>query len=172
MSPAERNPWHPEHERAEALRIAFAREMEATTIRWSTYNVTRLLRSTGERPERVDEAWGFLMELGMGPDARRAWPTQSGAFDHGVLWARGGRPWAIVGAPYELSSAHRFLLETLGRSFPTIRVAIDDRPSYYGFGTCHVRIEVPEPRRPYCKPLATRATQTIKRQFAAALRER
>lgn len=166
------NPWHPEHARAEALRESFAEEHEATAIRFSSYNISRLLRSTGERPDRVDEAWEFLIALGMDGAGGKQSPTQLGVFDHGVVWARWGRPWAITGHPYQITDLHRFTLTTLGRTFPTLKVAIDDRPSFYGFGSHHVRIEVPKPRRPYTVPLATRQTQEIKRQFKGALQGR
>lgn len=170
--PSLQNPWHPEYSRAEALRKAFAIEMEATEIRFSAHNISRLLRSSGERPERIDEAWEFLIALGMDGAGGKQYPAQLGVFDHATVWARAGRPWAIVGHPYQISDLHRFTLATMGRTFPTIKVSIDDRASFYGFGTRHIRIEVPQPRRAYTVPLATRQTKEIKRLFRSALQER
>ena len=126
----------------------FARDFNARPIRWSAHNLARLLRSTGERPDRVAELRAVLGRLGLG-DWR--WPEQRGVFDHGELWGRQGRPWAIVGHPYSLDAREREALARLAREFPGLAVAIDDRPSHYGHGSNHVRIEVPNPHRPWSR---------------------
>jgi hypothetical protein len=125
------------------------------------------LNLTGERPARVAEMRVILRMLGMGPDPH--WPTHGGVFDHGEFWARSGKPWAVVGHPYGIDTVERELLSTLGRFTPALRVSVNDRPSYYGFGTDHVRIELTEPRRPWTTFPATRKTRAVAREFRKAL---
>jgi hypothetical protein len=157
------------------LRSAFAAESGVRPCKWSGHNVSRLLRATGERPARVDEMWAILGGLGMGNsigDCRR-WPAPWGVFDHGEMWAREGLPCLIVGHPYQVScypGDGRALLAELSR-FTSLRVAVDDRPSYYGHGTHHVRIELAEPRRPFAKPRATAKTRAAARAARAAFAE-
>ena len=62
------------------------------------------------------------------------------------------------------------LLAELGR-FTALRVGVDDRPSYYGFGSNHVRVELVEPIRPFAAPWTTRATRAYKRAAERALAE-
>jgi hypothetical protein len=59
-----------------------------------------------------------------------------------------GKPLLLVGHPYGVNDFERRLLAALAQ-FTTLRVAIDDRPNYYGFGTNHVRVELAEVRRPF-----------------------
>jgi hypothetical protein len=48
-------------------------------------------------------------------------------------------------------------------------VNVNDRPSYYGFGSDHVRIELTEPRRPWKPFRATSKTRTAASTFRRAL---
>ena len=138
---------------------------------WSGHNLSRLLRSTGERPERVNELRAILSALG-GGGSRFA--GKWGAFDHGKLWGRDRKPLMITGAPYQITNDERELLGMLAR-FGTIRVAVDDMPSDYGYGTHHVRIEVINPVRPFTRFPSTQKTRTAsrlaRRAFAEAFAE-
>jgi hypothetical protein len=159
-------------------REVFAHEFGAREVRWSGRNLSRLLRSTGERPARVAALWAVLGAFGLGDSRRR--PGPGGLFDHGELWARGGVPWAVVGHPYTCGCAGfwgtpRELRAAL-RAFPTVRVAVDDRPGHYApqgrpVRTRHVRVEVPAPRRPFAPPPSTWKTRAAaaaaRRAFAA-----
>ena len=131
-----------------AARDRFAEDFNARPIRWGGWNLARLLRSTGERPARVAELRAALGALGLG-DWR--WPEQRGVFDHAEAWGRQGRPWCLVGHPYSLDDREREELARLAREFPTLCVSVDDRASHYGFGSHHVRIEVPSPLRPWSR---------------------
>jgi hypothetical protein len=150
----------------------FASEFGARAVRWSGRNLSRLLRATGERPERVAAMRALLDALGMGPSRR--WPGRGGVFDHGEMWARRGSPWAVVGHPYGVDDRERGWLAELAR-FPTLRVAVDDRPGHYApqgrpVRTNHVRVEVPAPRPPFAPPPSTwktRAAAAARRAFAA-----
>ena len=129
----------------------------------------RLLRAMGERPARVEEMWSILGGLGMGP--RRAWPSPGGIFDHGTIWGRLGIPTTIVGDPYQIDADERALLAGLARH-PTLAVAVDDRLSfYYPGGTHHVRIWVPEPRKPFDPGPATYKTRRAARAARQAFAE-
>jgi hypothetical protein len=55
--------------------------------------------------------------------------------------------------------------------FPTLRIGLDDRPSYYGFGTRHVRIEAVSPRRPFRVPPMTESTRAYARRARRAFAE-
>src|SRR3954471_17617490 len=94
-------------------RDAFAYEHQVSPIKWSGHNLSRLLRRTGERPERVAEMWALLGALGMGPSLR--WPGVGGVFDHGQMWGRFGQPWCVVGHPYGVDADERGWLAALGR---------------------------------------------------------
>jgi len=148
-------------------RDIFARDFHTRPIKWSAFNVARLLKATGERPERVAEMRAILGHLGMG---HYPWPCTMGVWDHGELWARHGHPWAIVGHPYGVNAERRRLLATLPR-FPGLRVRLDDRPSYYGHGTNHVRVELAERRRPYRLFPATKKTRAAALQARRAFAE-
>jgi hypothetical protein len=151
---------------AAALRDAFLREHRAYSIRFSGYNLSRLLNLTGERPERVEAMRGLLDALGLDSCDRR-WISAGGVFDHGEFFARDGRPWALVGHPYGIRDEQREDLAELAR-FTTLRVAVDDRPSYYGFGTNHVRVELAEALVPWNKLRATRWTRYAAREARMA----
>jgi hypothetical protein len=110
---------------------------------------------------------GILGALGLG-DA--PWLEQGGVFDHGELWSRFGVPSLVTGHPYQIGDDEAALLAELGR-YPTLRVGVDDRPSYYGFGTHHVRVELPEPRRPFAKPPSTAKTRSAARAARRAFEE-
>jgi hypothetical protein len=95
-----------------------------------------------------------------------------GVFDHGKLWGRGGKPIMVVGAPYGIAANECELLGVLAR-FGTIHVSVDDRPSDYGHGTHHVRVEVVDPVLPYAPCPVTldledeRSPRLARRAFAA-----
>jgi hypothetical protein len=148
-------------------RDAFAEHFDVTALRWRSDHVTRLLRLTGERPQRVADARAILGDLGMG-HGRSA--EIGGVFDHGVLWGRSRTPLMIVGHPYGIDADERSWLAELGRCFPGLTVAVDDRPSYYGSGTNHVRIALAEVRRPFTAPPSTpktrEAARTARNAFA------
>jgi hypothetical protein len=93
-----------------------------------------------------------------------SFPAPGGIWDHGTLWSRNGEPAVLVGHPYPcaVSDEDRRLLAELGR-FGTLKVALDDRPSFYGFGTHHIRVELVEPRGPFARPPATRKTRAALR---------
>lgn len=131
------------------LHDAFAQDFRATPCQWSGHNLTRMLRATGEPPARVAHYRTALERLGIGTD--REVPAQWGVFDHGDFWARDGVPSIIVGHPYGISDEQRALLHVLAR-VPGLRVGVDDRPSYYGHGSNHVRIELTEARPPRNAP--------------------
>ncbi len=156
---------------AARLRADFAQDFGAREIRWSGYNLSRLLRLTGERPARVAEMRSVLDALGLAGISQR-WIGMGGAFDHGVFWGRGGKPWALVGHPYPYGFGpdERALLADLAR-FPTLLVRVDDRPSYYGFGTHHVRVELAEVRRPFTPFPSTARTRAAARAARQAFAE-
>src|SRR5512142_384496 len=79
-------------------------------------------------PDRSFAKRTTLDALGLesGCDAR--WVGIGGAFGHGEFWGRGGVPFALVGHPYQIAADQHALLAALARS-PTLRVAVDDRPS-------------------------------------------
>lgn len=150
-------------------RADFARDFGSREIRWSGYNLSRMLRLTGERPARVAEMRSVFNALGLAGISQR-WIGMGGVFDHGVFWGRAGKPWALVGHPYGVNDDERGWLAELAR-FPTLRVRVNDRPGYYGFGTDHVRIELPEPRRPFVLLPSTRKTRAAARAARLAFAE-
>src|SRR4051794_19198148 len=89
-------------------RDAFAYQHRVGKIKWSGHNLGRLLRLTGERPERIAEMRSILGRLGMGPYHR--WPCCDGVFDHGEMWGRFGTPWMVVGHPYGINGERMELL--------------------------------------------------------------
>ncbi len=155
-------------ERRYRAREEFKAALGVEEIKWSGRNVSRLLRSTGERPDRVEEIRAILEALGLGNI--KGWPGKGGVFDHGTSWGRrtkiGPRsslvPFALVGHPYDIDADERGLLTELAK-YPTLRVAVDDRPSFYGFRTHHVRISVPEPRKPFDADVSTAKTRRAAR---------
>lgn len=163
---------HPSRPDPATLRAEFAADLDVVPWRWSGHTIARLIRSTGEWPARLAEIRHALFWLGLG-DCRR-YPSRGGAFDHGTLWGRSRAPLWIVGHPYHITADQIALLVHLAVTFPTLTVAVDDRPSFYGFGTRHVRVGVPEPRRPFdrTQPLSTRWTRgrarAARRAFAEA----
>jgi hypothetical protein len=82
-----------------------------------------------------------------------------GVFDRREI-VRPSRAAAHAGRPplRDISPGERALLAELGR-FSGLRVNVDDRPSHYGFGTHHVRVELVEARRPCAVPPSTRKTE-------------
>lgn len=154
---------------ADRLRETFALDFGAKPLKWSGLNVSRLVRATGERPERVAMVRVFLAYLGM--EGSKTHPGRGGVFDHGELWSRDGKPWAIVGHPYGIDDDERALLAGLARNAHTLAVRIDDRPTHYGFRTNHVRIELTQARRPYWQPPATRKTRVVARAARRAFAE-
>lgn len=159
-------------------RDAFAHEFAARDVRWSGHNVSRMLRLTGERPARVEEMRAILDTLASDSGTWRAkagpWFGTGGVFDHGEMWGRGGKPVMLVGHPYGISDEARERLAALAR-FPGLVVGVDDRPSYYGHGTHHVRVALAEVRRPYEKfpstPKTRKAACAARRAFAEAFGE-
>jgi hypothetical protein len=146
---------------------AFATHFNVREMRWTAHNVSRMIRSTGERPERVKELRTILGALGMGAER---FAGIGGVFDHGKLWGRDGKPILVVGAPYGIATYERELLGMLAQ-FGTLRVSVDDRPSEYGHGTHHVRVEVVDPVQPYAPFPSTwktrEAARRARRAFAA-----
>jgi hypothetical protein len=149
------------------LRTGFLLHHGVTPALWSQHNVSRLLRQTGERPERVVEMRSILGWLGMGD---RRWPHTGGIFDHGELFARNGKPVMIVGHPYGIDCSEWGLLTVLA-TYTTLRVSVDDEPGYYGFGTHHVRIELVEVLRPFKPMPATPKTRAAHRAARKAFAE-
>jgi len=130
-----------------------------------------MLRRTGERPERIAEMRAILGRLGLGSDRNSSgWIYTNGVFDHGEMFSIGGIPRVLVGHPYGIDADEYRLLAEL-RRFTVLRVGVDDRPSYYGFGSNHVRVELAEPIRPFAVPWTTRATRAYKRAARKALAE-
>jgi hypothetical protein len=159
---------------AEASRDAFARRFGLRPVRWSSHNLSRLLRATGERPARVAEMRATLGALGL---AGSGWVGRGGVFDHGEMWGKPHPrkparvvPAVVVGHPYQIEEAERYLLEALAR-FNVLRVAVDDVPSYYGFGTNHVRVELVEPARPWEPGPSTYKTRAAARAARRAFAE-
>ena len=149
-----------------ALRERFALDFGAERRDWSDHAFARLLNSTGERPARVAELRALLGKLDSGGTS-----LHGGAFDHRDFWYRGGKPWAAVGHPYDVTEAHREAIARIARTFPTVRLSIDDRPSYYGFGTNHVRFEVPTLFPRWVKVPSTRKTRQVARDARKAFAE-
>lgn len=149
-------------------RAAFALRHQLTPVKWSGRNLTILLRSTGERPQRLDEMRELLGWLGLGES--RTWPGPGGVFDHGEMWARSGRAVALVGHPYQITADERVWLAELAR-YPTLRVAVDDEPSYYGYRTHHVRVEVIAPCRPFVRGVSSRTTRQAAHRARRAFAE-
>jgi hypothetical protein len=158
---------------ADRLKAAFISEFGVRPIKWSSYNLSRMLRLTGERPERVAEMKAILCPLGLGDHGGQryySWICTGGVFDHGQFWGRGRTPIMMVGHPYQISQDERSLLAELAQ-FATLQVHVDDRPSYYGFSTHHVRISLTEVRRPWCADLPStswtrQAARAARRAFA------
>lgn len=161
--------YQAELNRAAEGRAAFVRKFGAGAIKWSGPNLSRLLRLTGERPKRLREMRSFLSVLGLDCACPR-WLSRGGVFDHGEMWERDGHPWAVVGHPYFLDDDKRGLLAALAR-YPMLRVGVDDRPSYYGFGTHHVRVELAEVRRPFSPFPSTPKTRAAAREARRAFAE-
>lgn len=151
----------------EARTAEFTKALGVRRYKWSRTNLMKMLRATGETPGRVEELRAILGELGMG-DRTYPWISPAGVWDHGELWGKGGMPRLVVGHPYQIGDHERAWLDELSR-FATLKVSVDDRPSYYGHGTHHVRVELAEVRTPYGKPASTPATRAIGRTFAGAL---
>lgn len=154
---------------AERLRTEFAAEFRVRPIKWSGHNLARMLRLTGESPARVAEMRSILGALGMG-DPRCSWIAAAGIFDHGEAWGRDRVPRYFVGHPYQVGDEQRSLLARLSR-FNALIVHIDDRPSYYGFGTHHVRVELAGRRRPWMEMPATPWTRKAARLARRAFLE-
>lgn len=156
----------------EGRRAEFADALGVRQYKWSRHNLMKMLRATGETPERVAEMAAILGDLGMGDlgmgQAYYRWISPDGVWDHGAMWGRDGMPRVVVGHPYRVGDRERARLDELAR-FTTLEVAVDDRPSYYGHGTHHVRVELAEVRQPYGKLASTPATRAIGRTFAGAL---
>jgi hypothetical protein len=148
-------------------RDVFAYEFGVSRMKWSAHHVSRLLRLTGERPQRVAEMREILGHLGLGS---ASWAGIGGVFDHGELWGRARTPMMLVGHPYGIDAREHMLLAELAR-FSTLRVNVDDRPSYYGHGTNHVRVELAEVRRPFVKPPSTQKTRKAARAARRAFAE-
>lgn len=125
---------------AARLKDEFAAESGVHLVKWSSHNLARMLRATGASQDEIGEMRDIIAALG----AERIWGRYStalscnGVFDHPDFWAGPDRM-MMVGAPHEISTRERALLADLAK-FPGLRVAVDDRPSYYGFGSHHVRI--------------------------------
>lgn len=151
------------------LQADFARDFGARVIQWSGYNLSRMLNLTGERPARVAGMRELLKILGLAGISQR-WIGMGGVFDHGVFWSRAGNPWALVGHPYDVDDDERTWLAELAR-YPMLRVSVDDRPSYYGFGTHHVRVELAEARRPFTSLPSTPKTRAAARAARKAFAE-
>src|SRR5262245_38137769 len=83
MPPVHRIP-HPEQLRATALRDSFIAEHNARRIKFSGYNLSRMLRLTGERPARIALARRILGDLGLSHDGH--WLSCAGVFDHPDFW--------------------------------------------------------------------------------------
>jgi hypothetical protein len=135
-------PDYGEREIAAAIeKDRFGREFRVREFQWSAHHLTRLLKRTGEDPERVKEMIQIVARLCGGLEGPRYCKTldRGGAFDHGDFWGRDGAPVMMVGAPYTINERGRAQLEALAQ-FSTLHVAVDDRPSIYGSGTHHVRI--------------------------------
>jgi hypothetical protein len=146
---------------------AFATSFGVRKATASAYNLSRMIRSTGERPGRVAEMKKIIHALASQSD-RQCFFLGWGVFDHGDMWCRFGKPVILVGHPYDIADHEREFLTELGR-YNTLRVSIDDRPSYYGFGTHHVRIEVANPTTPYRVPKSTANTRRIRAEFTKEL---
>jgi hypothetical protein len=165
-------------EEADRLRADFAAAFGVGEARWSDYNLTRLLRATGERPARVAEIREIVCDLSSGRRGQRTWggpvvPSlgNGGVFDHLDMWGRPRHPTMLIGHPYGIAAEEREALAYLARTFPTLRVSVDDRPSYYGFGTNHVRVELVELHRPFVNPRGTHRTRAAGRAARKAFAE-
>lgn len=161
MSPSDR----------ESLRSAFAAEFSVRPVKWSARNLSVMLRRTGEPPGRLAELRDLLGALGLDQrGARYSWITTGGVFDHGEFWGRAGIPQMIVGHPYDVGDRERGWLADLAR-FTTLSVRLDDRPSYYGFGTHHVRVALAEVRSPFPSVPSTPGTRAYARRARRAFAE-
>jgi hypothetical protein len=157
---------------ADRLRSAFAAEHGVRPIKWGSHNLSRMLRLTDERPERVAEIQVILGALGLGQHSARryySWIGTGGVFDHGEMWGQDRIPLFLVGYPYGIDADEHTLLAELAR-FTVLQVRIDDRPSYYGFSPHHVRVGLAEVRRPWDPPQTTawtrRAARAARKAFA------
>lgn len=155
----------------DTLRSAFASDLAVRPCRWSAHNLTVMLRRTGDSPARVAEMRDLLGALGMDQCGHRhSWISMGGVFDHGEMWSRDGVPVVIVGHPYDIDPDERHWLAELAR-FPGLAVNVDDRPSYYGYGTHHVRVELAEVRRPFRTVPSTPRTGAYARKARRAFAE-
>lgn len=117
----------------------FAADFAVSRIRWTELNLTRLTRSAEPDRDAAAELRRLISRLS--GDAQGRWFYNGGVFDRGELWGRRGRPWAIVAHPYQISAEQQELLDKVA-SCPGFTVRVDDRPSHYGPGTRHLRVQL------------------------------
>jgi hypothetical protein len=155
-------------EEADRLRDDFALAFGVRPVKWSLRNLSRMLNATGERPERVAEAKSILSGVANGiPGCLGC----GGAFDHPTMWARGRQPMMLVGHPYRITPDDREALDYLSRTFPTLRVSLDDRTGFYEARTNHVRVELVAVHRPFRNPPSTYKTRAAGRAARKAFAE-
>jgi hypothetical protein len=165
----------------EAALAAFAAENDVVETDCSDRNLSLMLGSTGEQPERVAEMRAILSRASQGDPGGRSYyngrtyqPSLGcyGAFDHPTMWRRGRHPVMLVGHPYGLSDDVAAELDYLSRAFAgSLRVTVDAYPSFYGHGTNHVRVELVEVRRPFRKLPSTHKTRAAARAARKAFRD-
>jgi hypothetical protein len=160
--------------RARALRDAFIAAFGVRKAKWSAHNLARMLNASGHTREVIAAARAILGKLGLGDGQCERpyyqWICTSGVFDHGEMWSFAGLPSILVGHPYQIGDDERDALGRLDR-LGGFRVAIDDRPSYYGFGTHHVRVELVGARKPFTPIPSTPKTRAYARAARAAFSE-
>lgn len=165
---SERLQWiRQRHNEYQSRRQTFIEKFQCREIKWSAYNLVRLLRATGESPERLVIVRRALANLGMGQDwfrNSRSWPNTGGIFDHGEMFSQDGLPRIIVGHPYYISDEQQLFFHDLNQ-FTALRFYVDDIESYYGFNTHHIRIYLADPRKPYHKLPATPKTRAVAKAF-------
>ena len=127
------------------LKADLADDFGVLPAKWSGRHLVRILAMSGANQEHVAEALAILARLGLGsmPTLYPKYPTLNSVFDHGEMWRRGRHPWAIIGHPYPCAvhDEERNLLASL-KDLGVLHVGVDDRPSYYGHGTHHIRISL------------------------------
>src|SRR5512140_1296780 len=75
------------------LKADFADNFGVRPIKFGGYNLARLLNLTGADREEIDDTRTTLCALGLGNPSCIG---PGGVFDHGEMWGRAGKPFALV----------------------------------------------------------------------------
>lgn len=132
----------------EQRRDDFGRKNNLKLYKWSGFNLSRFINRVATSVDCHEEIRSIFGALGMSCGAgwknrNNFYPGTGGVFDHGHMWGRSGKPCTIVGHPYDIDDREKGLLIELARDYNIDTLfSEDEKLSYYGFGTWHVRIDL------------------------------